>query len=146
VTIRVSRQLDSFDRDTQFTVQTVRDSIRLARSLEGRAQASIKSDTSPVTVADLSIQAIAAARLSGAFPQDSLIAEEDARLLRADPDLSRQVTEVVRQSSRTPRSDGSWHGSAMAVQASRLLDAGPSTRSTAPKAFYTVANTSSRSR
>jgi 3'(2'), 5'-bisphosphate nucleotidase len=97
VTPRVSRQLDSFDRDTQFAVRTVRGSIRLARSLEGRARASIKSDASPVTVADLSIQAIVAARLAGAFPTDSLIAEEDARLLRTDPDLSRQVTEVVRQ-------------------------------------------------
>jgi 3'(2'), 5'-bisphosphate nucleotidase len=71
--------------------------MRLARSLERRARASIKSDTSPVTVADLSIQAIVAARLADAFPEDSLIAEEDARLLRADPDLSRQVTAVVRQ-------------------------------------------------
>ena len=71
--------------------------MRLARSLEGCARASIKSDTSPVTVADLAIQAIVAARLADAFPRDSLIAEEDARLLRADPDLSRQVTEVVRQ-------------------------------------------------
>jgi 3'(2'), 5'-bisphosphate nucleotidase len=38
-----------------------------------------------------------AARLAAVFPQDALIAEEDARLLRADPGLSRQVTEVVRQ-------------------------------------------------
>lgn len=90
-------RLDSFDSDTQIAVRTVRDSIRLARSLEGRARALIKSDMSPVTVADLSIQAVVAARLADAFPHDSLIAEEDARLLRADPDLSVQVVEVVRQ-------------------------------------------------
>lgn len=95
----VSMRLDSFDSDTQIAVRTVRDSIRLARSLEGRARASIESDMSPVTVADLSIQAVVAARLADAFPHDSLIAEEDARLLRADPDLSVQVVEVVRQTS-----------------------------------------------
>jgi 3'(2'), 5'-bisphosphate nucleotidase len=75
----------------------MRDAIRLARSLEGRARASIKSDTSPVTVADLSIQALVAARLADAFPHDSLIGEEDARLLRADPRLPREVTDAVRQ-------------------------------------------------
>ena len=94
---RLSRRLDSFDSDTQLAIQTVRDAMRLARSLEGCARASIKSDTSPVTVADLQIQAIVAARLAYAFPRDSLIAEEDARLLRTDPDLFRKVTEVVRQ-------------------------------------------------
>ena len=97
MTTRLSRRLDSFDSDTQVAIRTVCDAMRLARSLEGCARASIKSDTSPVTVVDLSIQAIVAARLADAFPRDSLIAEEDARLLRADPDLSREVTEVVRQ-------------------------------------------------
>jgi 3'-phosphoadenosine 5'-phosphosulfate (PAPS) 3'-phosphatase len=92
-------RLDSFDSDTQMAVRIVRDSIRLARSLEGRARASITSDMSPVTVADLCIQAVVAARLAEACPHDSLIAEEDARLLRADPDLSVQVVEVVRQRS-----------------------------------------------
>jgi 3'(2'), 5'-bisphosphate nucleotidase len=95
-----------------FAVRTVRDSIRVARSLEDRAQASIKPDTSPVTVAALSIQAIVAARLAGAFPQDSLFAEEDARLLRAAPALSRQVTEVVRQviTDATIRRVEAWIG------------------------------------
>ena len=69
MTTGVSRRLDSFERDTQVAIRTVRDAVRLARSLEGRVRASIKSDTSPVTVADLSIQAIVTARLADAFPR-----------------------------------------------------------------------------
>ena len=61
MTTGVSRRLDSFDNDTQVAVRVVRDAIGLARSLEGRAQAAIKSDTSPVTV-DLAIQALVDAR------------------------------------------------------------------------------------
>ena len=97
MTIAVSRQLDSFDDTTQVAVRTMRDAIRLARSLEGRAQASIKSDTSPVTVADLAIQALVAARFADAFSDDRLVAEEDTATLRADPVLSKQVLGVVRQ-------------------------------------------------
>jgi 3'-phosphoadenosine 5'-phosphosulfate (PAPS) 3'-phosphatase len=60
----------------------------LARSLEGCAQPSTKLDRSPVTVADLAIQAVVAERLADACPSDPLIAEEDAASFRADPDLS----------------------------------------------------------
>jgi 3'(2'), 5'-bisphosphate nucleotidase len=97
VTTAVSRRLDSFDSATQVALRAVRDAIRLARSLEGRATATIKPDTSPVTVADLAIQALVAARLADGFPHDPLVAEEDRATVRADPDLSRQVVEVVRQ-------------------------------------------------
>ena len=89
--------LDGFGRDTHVAVQAVSDAMHLARSLEGRTHASTKSDTSPVTVADLAIQALVAERLANAFPNEPLIAEEDATLLRTDPDLSSQVVEVVRQ-------------------------------------------------
>jgi 3'(2'), 5'-bisphosphate nucleotidase len=72
--------------------------MTVARSLEGRGQVSVKPDTSPVTVADLAIQALIARRLCQDFPNDAPMAEEDASLLRADPDgvMSRQVVEIVR--------------------------------------------------
>ena len=46
----------------------------VARSLEGRAAASVKPDTSPVTVADLAIQALIARRLGEDFPTSALAA------------------------------------------------------------------------
>ena len=97
MTIPETRRLDSFESDTRVAIRTARDAIRLARSLEGCALASTKSDRSPVTIADLAIQAVVAERLAEAFPHDSLIAEEDAGLLRADPNLASQVVDAVRQ-------------------------------------------------
>ena len=127
MTTAVSRRLESFDSDTQVAVRAVRDAIRLARSLEGRAQAAIKSDTSPVTVADLAIQALVAARLVDAFPDDPLVAEEDAALLRADPDLSRQVVEVVRQIIRDATFERvvAWIGDGDSESGSRLWTLDP---------------------
>jgi len=97
VITRTSRRLDSFDTDTRVAIRAVGDGMRLARSLEGRSRASTKSDTSPVTVADLAIQVVVAERLASAFPGIPLIAEEDATSFQADPELSREVVQVVRQ-------------------------------------------------
>jgi 3'-phosphoadenosine 5'-phosphosulfate (PAPS) 3'-phosphatase len=60
------------------------DAMIVARSLEGRAS-SVKPDTSLVTVADLAIQALIAVGLCQDFPNDALMVEEDASLLRAEP-------------------------------------------------------------
>jgi 3'(2'), 5'-bisphosphate nucleotidase len=92
-----SARLDSFDRDTRFAVSLVRDSMRVARALEDRTSASLKTDRSPVTAADFAIQAIVAERLGHAYPNDPLIAEEAAASLRGDPSLSRRIVEVVDQ-------------------------------------------------
>ena len=97
MTTAASRRLDSFDSDTQVAIRAVREAMVLARSLEGCAQTSTKTDRSPVTVADFAVQAVVAARLAEAFPHDALVAEEDARLVRADPDISSQVVEAVHQ-------------------------------------------------
>jgi 3'(2'), 5'-bisphosphate nucleotidase len=90
--------LDSFDGEARTAIRAMSDAMIVARSLEGRAAASVKPDTSPVTVADLAIQALTARRLCLDFPNDALMAEEDASLLRAEPDgvLSRRVVEIVR--------------------------------------------------
>jgi 3'-phosphoadenosine 5'-phosphosulfate (PAPS) 3'-phosphatase len=93
-----SISFDSLDGEATAAIRAVSEAMFVARSLEGRAAASVKADTSPVTVADLAIQAIIASRLCQDFPRDALIAEEDASLLHAEPDgvLSRQVVEIVR--------------------------------------------------
>lgn len=58
-----SIRIDSLDGDAQVAMRALSDAMHLARSLEGRATASAKSDMSPVTVADLAIQAVIASRL-----------------------------------------------------------------------------------
>ena len=89
-----SISLDSVDGEAKAAIRAMSDAMIVARSLEGRAAASVKPDTSPVTVADLAIQALIARRLCQDFPNDALIAEEDGSLLRAEPDgvISRQVS------------------------------------------------------
>jgi 3'(2'), 5'-bisphosphate nucleotidase len=56
-----------------------------------------KKDRSPVTVADLGIQAIVSHRLHGAFPADPLMAEEEADALRdsANAELKQKVLDHV---------------------------------------------------
>jgi 3'(2'), 5'-bisphosphate nucleotidase len=105
----------------------VRDSIRLARSLEGRALASIKSDASPVTVADLAIQAVIAQRLASAFPDDPLIGEENAAFMRADADLSSRVVDAVRQilGDATMEQVVAWIGNAGSDRCSRFWTVDP---------------------
>lgn len=75
----------SFDTpEVQFAVQAA----QLAASVVQQVQQDLaarsldKSDRSPVTVADFASQAVVAALLERAFPNDTLVAEEDASLLR----------------------------------------------------------------
>ncbi|KAL5335137.1 hypothetical protein BJX70DRAFT_390854 [Aspergillus crustosus] len=49
----------------------------------------------PVTIADYSCQSLIIAMLHNSFPEDSVIAEEDGKLLRSDPDLLQRTWELV---------------------------------------------------
>jgi 3'(2'), 5'-bisphosphate nucleotidase len=94
-----SIRLGSLDDEAQAAIRAISDAMLVARSLDGRVTASAKPDTSPVTVADLAIQALIASRLGDDFPNDPLIAEEDASVMRAEPDdvLSSRVVDAVRR-------------------------------------------------
>jgi 3'-phosphoadenosine 5'-phosphosulfate (PAPS) 3'-phosphatase len=59
----------------------------------------VKSDKSPVTIADLAAQAIILAELAKAFPNDAVVAEETSAPLSEDTDASRHVRVVRRRSS-----------------------------------------------
>lgn len=66
-----------------------------------------KEDRSPVTVADFGSQAIICRALAAAFPQDSVVGEEDATSLRS-PEMSEQlaqVTEYVKQQVPNPSTE-----------------------------------------
>ncbi|MGH9257559.1 MAG: inositol monophosphatase family protein [Vicinamibacterales bacterium] len=83
-------------RDAVAAMAAVADAVHVARAVEREAAigALVKDDASPVTIADFSVQALVAARLSRDCPNDPLVAEEDASALRA-PDEARLSARVV---------------------------------------------------
>lgn len=56
-----------------------------------------KSDRSPVTVADFGSQALICSAIGDAFPEDAIVAEEDAQSLKQNPTLLERVTEYVKR-------------------------------------------------
>lgn len=56
-----------------------------------------KSDSSPVTIGDFGAQALVIAALTHAFPQDSVVGEEEASSLRSDPALTAQIWDLVKE-------------------------------------------------
>ena len=76
----------------QFGLKVVEQASTLSRKIQADgAGAHQKLDSSPVTVADLSVQALVAFLLSKEFPEDQLIAEESAEQLSSDVELMSQV-------------------------------------------------------
>lgn len=78
-------------------VDFLRDAARLARSVRaGMAMRGlVKSDLSPVTVADYAVQALAGRRLGEAWPSVPLVAEESSEGLRTNEGMA--VLELVSQ-------------------------------------------------
>lgn len=81
--------------------------VAVANTLARRIQSTlrsedalVKSDSSPVTVADYSVQCYIVSRLHAAFPRDRFIAEETSTALRADPALLTAVTDAVNTAAR----------------------------------------------
>ena len=66
--------------EMDFALRVVREAAHLAESVRAELIISsmVKTDRSPVTVADFAVQAVIAARLEKAFPNDLLVAEENA--------------------------------------------------------------------
>ncbi len=76
--------LEPWQREFDVALGAARDAAALARTIRQQIgeQAFLKADRSPVTVADFAVQALVAHRLSQAFPDDPLVAEEDSAPLR----------------------------------------------------------------
>ena len=81
---------------------------KVERDLSGEVSF-VKSDRSPVTIADYGSQAIICKLIRDRFPEDTIIAEEDSRELR-NPDHTRIFEQVARyvseEMSESSRSDG----------------------------------------
>ncbi|KAL9608312.1 MAG: hypothetical protein Q9167_006851 [Letrouitia subvulpina] len=55
-----------------------------------------KSDSSPVTVGDFGAQALISSAIRHNFPQDAIVGEEEASLLRQNPSLSHRILDLVK--------------------------------------------------
>lgn len=93
--------LPSYEREQAVAVEAVRAAARLCQAVqEDLAGTTLeKSDRTPVTVADFGSQALICRALGAAFPDDPIIAEEDAEALRTPENaaLLRQIVEHVRR-------------------------------------------------
>jgi 3'(2'), 5'-bisphosphate nucleotidase len=82
-----------------FAFETVRSAVRICRQVQGEIAPGRwdKEDRTPVTVADLAVQAVVSGALHERFPEDPLMAEEGSSELRAPAwaDLLAKVTEHV---------------------------------------------------
>jgi 3'(2'), 5'-bisphosphate nucleotidase len=116
-----------YTAELEFALRAVRQAALLVRQVQARmvTQALTKGDRSPVTIADYASQAMVAAGLSETFPNDPLVAEEDAAALRSPENQAtlEQVTGFV--SSSLPQATG--------ATPDHRRDSGRWTPSTAPK-------------
>lgn len=72
-----------YHREREVAVEAVREAARLCADVQQSLIASIeKADRSPVTVADFGAQALVCRRVKAAFPDDPIVAEEDASALQ----------------------------------------------------------------
>lgn len=92
----------SLGREALVALDVVCEAVRLTTAIQGQAADGTitKTDASPVTIADFAVQALVAARLAREFPDDALVAEEDATALRqpSAEGLRARVASMVRRS------------------------------------------------
>jgi 3'(2'), 5'-bisphosphate nucleotidase len=86
-----------YDRETQVAIAATTLAAKLCQQVRhSRNPAAIeKLDHSPVTIADFGAQAIVCQALAAAFPEDLIVGEEDATLLR-QPAMAEQLALVTR--------------------------------------------------
>jgi 3'(2'), 5'-bisphosphate nucleotidase len=91
-----------YDEERGFAAEMVAEACRLGRRVQADVVAGgsavAKDDRSPVTVADLAIQAVIAHRLAARFPSDALLAEEESGTIARAPKLADSVLELARHS------------------------------------------------
>jgi 3'(2'), 5'-bisphosphate nucleotidase len=88
----------SLERERAVAIAAVRAAARVTRAVRSTFDPSLaatKDDRSPVTVADLAAQVLVSRALAQAFPDDPLVAEEDAGQLRRSEDVARAVARFV---------------------------------------------------
>ena len=87
-----------YEKEKQVALEASRQAARLCqqvRNLQGSLALS-KIDRSPVTIADFGAQAVICQALKTAFPQDPIVAEEDATMLQ-QPESAEALDAVTQQ-------------------------------------------------
>ena len=85
----------SYDKEKEIAVEAVRIAVALCERVREDIPAAIeKSDKSPVTVADFGAQALICKILGEAFPEDSIVGEEDADSL-GKPEMADTLAKVA---------------------------------------------------
>jgi 3'(2'), 5'-bisphosphate nucleotidase len=92
-----------YEKEKHIAIQAVMQAARLCTAVRAEtvdAGTIEKGDKSPVTIADFGAQALICAALKSAFPDDPVVAEENANRLRAPQNAAKlmQVTDYVRRS------------------------------------------------
>jgi 3'(2'), 5'-bisphosphate nucleotidase len=91
-----------YNYEKQVAVKAVTEAAQLCVAVQSemiKADALVKGDRSPVTIADFGSQALVCRRLSSVFPQDPIVAEEDATELKkpANKPMLMRVTRHVQK-------------------------------------------------
>lgn len=88
----------AYEQEKQVAMAAVRQAARLCETVRQVMvpEAIEKNDKSPVTIADFGAQALVCQALAAAFPQDSVVGEEDAVELR-QPDMAPVLNQVTAQ-------------------------------------------------
>lgn len=89
---------NAYERERQVAIAAVTSAAQLCEQVRAHRSpdAIQKQDSSPVTIADFGAQAIICQALHAEFPQDPIVAEEDAALLQ-QPDMTAQLAQVTHQ-------------------------------------------------
>ncbi|UCG83298.1 MAG: 3'(2'),5'-bisphosphate nucleotidase [Dehalococcoidia bacterium] len=90
----------AYERELDVAIQAVRKACRLCSGVQYSLlhdDTTSKDDRSPVTVADLGSQAVITSELLRSFPEDSIVSEEDANVLRDNEYIARRVLGLVNE-------------------------------------------------
>jgi hypothetical protein len=90
-----------YESEVNAAIRVVQRATNVVRSLQSKLVGGgiSKADSTPVTIADLAIQALVLDTLHAAFPADRFVAEEDSVLVRAHSVIRRQVLQVAETAS-----------------------------------------------
>lgn len=85
----------AYDKEVAVGIEAVLSAAKLCQAVRANMPDRMeKKDRSPVTIADFGSQAIICRALAQAFPQDSVVGEEDTTALRS-PEMSEQLAQVT---------------------------------------------------
>lgn len=103
-----------YEQEKQVAIEAATAAAKLCEQVrrERGSDAMEKRDRSPVTVADLGAQAVICQSLSKVFPDDPIVAEEDAAMLR-EPAMAERLSQVTTYvqtlvSDATPEAVTEW--------------------------------------